>query len=323
MFDWIRFLDSYSIEYVLGPAGQVRRDHVGICCPRCGDDEKFHFNISLDDGKIRGCWRDGDHWMPPAQLIAEVGHIPYASAKKMLEEGSIGDIKIDSLKAQLEALDAPPQEDILPLMQWPTEIQQISAAAAAPSGKMYWQYMRERGFFDPGAVGGWYGLKWCSTGDWSHRILFPLKNWEGGLVGWTGRDITGTSNTKYKTEPKGEGVAGLVFGYELGMSGRILCLTEGPIDAVVMDYYAQDRPVHAVAMLGLNAGKKKWGLIEKLSRSFDEVVIMLDRGEDATAHALRDQLSVLNAKVGYVPDHRKDPGEMTPKEVGEWWDELL
>ena len=95
------------------------------------------------------------------------------------------------------------------------------------------------------------------------------------------------------------------------------------MDALKLDYYAGSRKAHAVALLGLNAGKRKWQLIEKLSRDFKEVVICLDAGEDATAHALRDQLSVLSTRVVYVPEGVKDPGEMTKTQVEAWWDSVF
>ena len=326
MFDWPKFLDSVGVDYVLGPIGQVRSGHIGIGCPICGNDDKFHYAIELDTSRVRGCWRDPTHWMSAVNLIAELGNLNYSKAKDLLysEAGIAEELSSRTLAAQLSALDKEDEKKEMFLeVKWPETSRIFHDQTFLHGGKPYIDYLRKRGFKSPLAVGNQYGLRWCRAGSWSHRLLFPIRRKDGVLVGWTGRDITGTSKIRYKTYHSGAGVAGLVFGCHPELKGEVLALVEGPMDAIKLDFYAGYRPVNAIALLGLNAGQEKLNRVQQIATNFKRVLIVLDSDTEAHSHRIRDDLAVLDAEVKYVPEGVKDPGDMTEEQVEEWWDEVL
>ena len=326
MFDWLRFLSARGIDHVEGPFGSnVRPGHVGFNCPYCDQDDKYHYAVQVSTGRVRGCWRSPDHWRPPAQLIADLCGIPYSQAKSIYEEGA-EEYRSDteSLAAQLAALDSDREEaKELPSISWPAESELFYATISHPSGAPYWDYLAGRGFPDPGPVAKVYGIRWAPHGDWSNRLLFPLYRYDGALVGWQGRDITGTSKAKYKIAPAGMDAAGVVFGWQPNLNGQVAVFCEGPLDALKLDWYAGDRPVNAFALLGLAAGSSKLSIMSKIAEHFGQVYIVLDRGEDIKAMSIRDELSVIGARVARVPEGVKDPGDMTPKQVEEFWDAII
>ena len=309
--DWIDFLDSCGVEYVEGPKGQVRKGHVGIQCPRCRDDEKFHFNIELDTGRIRGCWRDKNHWMSPPQLVGHLAGVSTVEAKRILADGDVPvDVSPRTLLDRLEKDDD--VEKDLDVLTWPDEARPFGSKTRQE--QPYVNYLKRRGFLNPYDPTARFGLRWCPRGKWSHRILFPLYRVDGELAGWTGRDITGTSKVKYRTHPPGDAVSRLAFGYDPEVTGRSLVLVEGPVDACKVEVYGGPG-TYALALLGLNVGPRKLALVDAVAQGFRRVVILLDDGAQAQALDLAYQLTHLDPIMGHLPPGVADPGDLRHDEV--------
>ena len=323
MIDWLRILDQGGVDYVLGPARNVRHHHVGINCPRCAGDTKYHFSIDLETGKIRGCWRDQNHWMGPIELVAELTHSSLSVAHQILVDGDrvmMEDCSPRRLQADLEMLDAEDEEKAeLAKIEWPSGFKKFHQAErrAVP----FYEYLFRRGFINPDAVAECYGLRWCDSGEWGPRIGFPL--YDGlRMVGWTARAITKRARAKYKTYPSGEGVRHLVWD-PVGDPDWLLVICEGPFDALKIDWYADERPVRALAMLGLQAGAAKGAALVRAADGAREVVLLLDRGAEAQALELQAALGPLRPRIAGLPRGIKDPGDLSRVAVERLLDGLL
>jgi len=323
VIDWLRFLDRNRIDYVIGPAQNVRHNHIGINCPRCGDDTKHHFSIDLESGKIKGCWRDSNHWMDPLELVAELTHTSQGEARRLLSEGGqimVEDCSPKALMEELELLDDSKrgEPDQLPELEWPPEFYHFNAQRRALP---YYEYLSARGFSNPEAVAECYGLRWCADGEWGPRIAFPLYE-ELRMVGWTARAITKRAKAKYKTHPIGKGVRRLLWD-PAGRDDWLLVVCEGPFDALKIDWFAAERPVRAVAIMGLQVGAAKIGALVRAATGAREVVLLLDSDAEAQALELQGALGPLRARIVALPRGVKDPGDLSRVAVERLLDRLL
>jgi hypothetical protein len=266
--------------------------------------------------------------MSRTELVMELAGVSKSVAVSILKEGDVPtDLQPKTLLAQLDALDAAAAPKVATTVEavWPDNARKFSKSPKRIE-LPYARYLRRRGFDDPDGVARAYGLRWMNKGPWSHRILFPLRDAEGTLAGWTGRDITGTSRAKYKSYPTGDAMSGLAFMPSfLPPEDDLLVLVEGPLDALKVDWFAGDLPVQAVALLGLSAaqGPAKQGLVTKLARTVKRVVVAMDAGAEAQAQDIAAALAVLDARVVLLPEGVKDPGELAPEAVKKWLKEIL
>lgn len=314
-FDWSGFLIAAGVDHVIGPNGAVRSGHVGINCPRCANDTKHFFSIELTSGKVRGCWWDRTHWLSPRELVAELAHVSIDRAKEIIEEGEFASVESPkTLLDELEKDDAPRVSTIPAITTWPEECLRFTRNPKQAE-RQFHTYLISRGFSNPYAVARKYGLRWCVSGRWKMRVLFPLTI-DGTLRGWTGRAITKAARARYLTEPKGDGVRHLIWNeYETRNGGRGLIFCEGPFDALKLDWHTHALGVRAAALLGLNAGSAKLSAAARLARGFDGVAIVLDAGAEAQGMDVAERLAVLAPRVGALPEGRKDPGELRGREA--------
>jgi len=312
-FDWLRFLETQGVEYRLGPAENIRRNHVGISCPHCPQDNKFHFGIDLDTGRVRGCWRDDDHWLSPAALICSLSHVDFAEAKRILTEGDYyaSSTTPEALLAQLKELDKPVEPPAFPSIKMSASFQRFHMKPSRKE-RRYHQYLEERGYQNPERLGRSYGLRWCPHGEFSGRIIFPI--WvDGKLVGWTARAV-GRAKPKYKAMPPGDAMQRLLWESRSVRDGDVLVVVEGPFDALRVSYAVDDYAV-AVALLTNQAGPQKLDRILKLSKRATRTVVLLDTGAEPQALQLARDLAVVAPELVFPPSGVKDPGDMSVEQI--------
>lgn len=318
MFDWMHFLQANGVEHVVGPTSNVRRGHVGFNCPRCADDAKHHYSIELDTGKIRGCWRDPSHWMPPAELIVALSgctlHRAYELLKGQEEQGTTGATAADLLE-ELTASD----EDESPVkkVRWRDEHHRFRFSGASKKQKRFVRYLEQRGFTLDDAVRG--GLRWAADGKDRNRIIFPLYSWEEGfLAGWSGRSI-GSARAKYLSYPSGEAIQHLCYESRPLSENDLLVIVEGPFDAfsvtTKLDTMPDDPGVVGCAILSNSVGPEKIKVLAAMGSLARQTVIMLDRGAETQALELARQLALVKPDVVLPIDGVKDPGDATEQQL--------
>lgn len=312
IFDWVHFFETFGIEHILGPAPNVRRSHVAIHCPRCPRDTKHHFAIDLRDGKVRGCWRDSGHWMPPTHLIHELTGVSYEKAREMLRRGETdfeGTTAIGLLRT-LSKPEKPTARPKLKKLKLPSEFSKFSTRADAQQRKFV-DYLRDkRGVEQPIRLAQAAKLRWCTRGDFANRIIFPIRL-HGKLYGWTSRHIGHKPRLRYRAHPEGDAMQSLVWVPRTPKPGDLLLLVEGPVDALKIMEAAPSRDFVPCALLTNSAGDARLETIIKLAPTGVRTGILLDRGAESMALHLQRQLSVLKPQLELLPKGVKDPGEMS------------
>jgi len=306
--DWPQFFESHGIDYVTGPAENVRAGHLGINCPLCPDDTKHHYSVSLD-GKVRGCWRSPDHWMGSAALVATLSGVSFSKAREMIGTGDLMATGT-SPAALLAQLTAGNLKMVRKSLRMCTSFERFHVEPSRPERRFH-DYMKQRGFPHPGRVAREHGLRWCAEGEWKGRIIFPI--WvDGKLVAWTGRTISSRAQPRYKAEPPGDGLSGLLWESREVAPKDTLVIVEGPFDALKV---AWSLDVTVVALMTNSAGAEKLERLVHLGSRASRTVILLDQNTEAQALRLASDLAVIHPEVLYLPAGVKDPGEMTPEQV--------
>lgn len=146
-------------------------------------------------------------------------------------------------------------------------------------------------FFTDDDVKYWQ-IGWASNGYFAERITFPIHNYKGEIVGFTGRTIANVQ-PKYKNSPdseifkKGE----LLFGFhqaKQSISKKDKCyLVEGQTDVISMH---RKGITNTVASSGTALSKNQIQLIKRFSRN---LTIMLDADKAGIKAALKDITPIL------------------------------
>lgn len=309
-FDWQGFLDAQGVEYIVGPAANIRSGHLGFPCPRCPNDQGNHYAVQIEEGKIRGCWRDPTHWMGSTELIATLASCSWGRAKEILDSGDIATEATTAralLASILQPEEATAQALELSPLRFPRGFQRF-AGNSQKGRKPFDAYLRARGFSDPVRLTEDFGLRWSMEGRWKNRIIFPIWR-EGKLVGWTARAI-GYAKAKYIAEPPGDAMQLLLWESRPVEKGDVLVLVEGSFDALKIADVLHDDIV-AAALLTNSAGPEKRARIFELAGEAKRTIVLLDAGAETKALRLQSELAVLKPTLLFCPPGVDDPGDLS------------
>ena len=307
--NWLDFLTDYHIPYVTsGP--NTKRGEISIRCPWCGDDDPSeHLGISLER-HAWGCHRNPQHrGKSYTYLIQGILGVSKAQAMLVLRQFDISDP--ETLDQVMIALGEPPEPkaDAEPL-RMPAEFRLLTNKG---SGLKVCNYLYKRGFDDPIALGRSYRLRYCATGRWKDRIIVPVYQ-RGKLVAWTGRAVgTPISAPRYLTTSSA--IKSAVFSEDtLYLGGKLLFITEGPMDAMKIDFYAPPN-VRATCVFGTSITLDQIYILRHASEKFGKVILLLD--PDAFGVAMNTLEWLPGAKMGQLPQGIEDPGALSRTQVGQ------
>lgn len=306
--DWIRLFEDHNIEFVTrGP--NVSRNSIGIQCPWCGDDDPSqHLNVSLVK-EAYGCWRSTGHGgHKPQRLVQALLGCSWAQAGLVTAQYSVADPStLGEALAALEATSEPAKGlagyEVTGCLM-PGHFERITRYGSA---ERYWQYLRRRGFDDIKQLVHYYELKYCTTGRWKDRIIIPLYQ-QGDLRGWTARALKNPI-TAPRYLSSSDAVKTTIFNEDrIQQGGKLLFITEGPFDAMKMDFYGKVRNVRATAIFGLATTIGQICLLRSARTKFKQAVILLDHDAHEAKFKLTEWLP--DAQVGFLPRGIKDPAEL-------------
>jgi DNA primase len=157
----------------------------------------------------------------------------------------------------------------------------------------------------------------------ANRIIFPVWNLDGTMVTFQGRDVTGTSDTRYKFAGGLPGTGRYLYNGHTarGLRAKHVVMNEGPTDVIKTDIALKQTPdlnhIVPVGSFGMNlsktkAGDDQVGAFSKLKREGLERVTILWDGEAEAFDAALDAAALL-IKVGLTVFVAKLP-RLTPDE---------
>jgi hypothetical protein len=306
--DWVAFLEAHGVDYVSsGP--NTKRGNISIQCPWCGpDDPSQHLSVALDKDAY-GCWRNARHaGRNPYPLVAALLNCSFSQAKLIVQQFNAADPEnLEAAVMALGGLTKPVQQPELPI-ELPDTFKSIK-----PTGltRRFWRYLEGRGFDDVASLIDRYSLMCCQVGRWKDRIILPIYS-NGKLVGWTARAIQGTAHApRYLTSSPG--VKNTIFNEDQLVGGDKLFITEGPFDALKVDFYGYPK-ARATCLFGTNPTLSQISILRWVVRRYNAAVILFDQQAEDQAMQLRDYFS---SAVGIValPTGVKDPGSLTQQQI--------
>ena len=309
--DWVAFLEAHHIGYVTsGP--NTRRGQISIRCPWCGDDDPSeHLSISLAKDAF-GCWRNAQHaGRKPYSLVAALLGCSFGQARVIVTQYSTADPASfgEAITALGGTPEAPQQAQVAP-EGLPPDFRPIK-----PTGltSRFWRYLENRGFNDIGTLIEQYDLLCCQHGRFKDRLIIPLYS-KRQLIGWTARAIQATVNApRYLTSSAA--VKSMIFNEdELAEGGKTLFITEGPFDALKVDYYGCVDGTRATCLFGVNPTPAQIASLRAVAPKFNHVKILFDDGAFDAAMQLSEWLPPY-VRMTALPPGVKDPGTLTKQQV--------
>ena len=158
-----------------------------------------------------------------------------------------------------------------------------------------------------------YNLHYAVIGPYTQRIIFPIY-YEGKLAGWTGRAIT-KAELRYKAN--GSSIKKSLLGFDdlFKNPTTTLYVTEGPFDALKLDYYGKDYGIRATCLFGSSISHEQITLLTQLRSRYQNVRIIFDQGALMAMLDVASQCAVLGACSYQLPARIDDPGDMTREDV--------
>jgi DNA primase len=152
------------------------------------------------------------------------------------------------------------------------------------------------------------------------RVTMPVRNWQGHLVGLTGRGIHGEIRPTYKNYwkfSKGR----FLLGEHKAVRGTTGIIVEGPVDVYsVWQRLAEEHLLNQYSVVGIFGSDATLMQMRKIVKMFDDVILFMDNdsagwdGRRRLGRSLQDQLLV--RAIQYPNPVGGDPDEfMRTKET--------
>ncbi len=305
--NWQDFLTDNQIEWVSrGP--NTARGEISIRCPWCGDeDPSHHLGINLSKGSW-GCLRNPEHrGHSTTYLIGTLLRCSQHQARVIVDQYSRSDpAQLGELSLKAPSSPGQPGE--------PEGRPTLRAIEATGSTSRFWHYLQVRGF-DPDAVIKQYRLQCCLVDRYKDRLIIPLYQ-RRSLIAWTGRALgTPVTAPRYLSSKR---VKETIFNEDdLMQGGRLLFITEGPFDAMKLDYHGLEQGVRATCTFGTSIPIEQLVLLNSRRARFDKTVILFDRDAVEPAFIAKEWLPSSTVTVGQLPEGVKDPGELSRGQIQE------
>lgn len=322
MFDWPRFLDANRIEYIdRGPS--TAKGNVYVRCPFCGDaDQGHHMGVSLH-GKGWGCWKTDSHrGKAPHRLIQALIGCSWAEAER-----------IAGSRKQIATSDGSLLDQVSALVGIPAAAGQFEPTLDQPGSRItnrcrpLWEYLfKLRGFAEyTDEVISRFKITGSLDGPWRYRVIFPVQDWDRSLITWTGRSVVTAAEPRYRSltvDPE-KAIGGQVARQpisdcllrlpQLAKGGRLLVLSEGPLDAAKLSLHERENEAVATCLFGKRISAGQLDLLAQLRSRFDHIALLLDPDASMDAVGLESGASFLG--INSIRLKGSDPGKMKSAEI--------
>jgi hypothetical protein len=293
--DVLRLYQDYGIEHLTEGHKHCRPGWVNTQCPHCSGNEGMHLGWNTDENYYR-CWRCG--WHPPLKTLSLLLNLPTKQVIKIIADYGI-------VRSYIKKKPRNKKEFILPF-------------GVSDMKDVHRKYLKGRGF-SPDKLEKVWGVK--GTGplsyldkiDYRFRLFIPIY-WNGELVTFDTRDITGTAEGKYKACPTDREIIGrkqILYGNQEAWGDVGICV-EGPFDVWKLGE-------NAFAVSGIEYKQEQ---VKEIAKIFKKVAVVfdgaIDPGEEAQAkiqaRKLVKDLQFRNVDA-YSIQIKGDPGGMPSHEA--------
>jgi hypothetical protein len=285
-------LNDYSIHFKES-GKNIQDGWIGLNCPFCPDPSThLGYNLSEEFGTSFNCWRCGSH--SAVKTISALLDVNERRAREIIRsyEGK-SETTEPEIEVHKKELRFPSNVDNLkPIHKW---------------------YLKKRGF-SPKVIENYWGV--MGTGptsilddkDYRYRIVIPIY-WNGKVVSWQTRDVTGKGEPKYINCPKDREIIhnkSIVYGLQeyWGDTGIV---TEGVTDVWRLG------PM-AVATLGISFKDEQ---VRVIARHFKNICVIFDSGKQAQYQADRmvKELFSFYGKNAWKLTVDDDPANLSQEEA--------
>lgn len=303
--DIIRLYDDFNVDYATSGEKHTREGWVNTPCCFCTGNEGYHLGYNLSDDYYN-CFRCGFHGT--VRTVAGLLSVSTHESATILQRYGI------NLTYAKKAPESKGKPLILP----------SGLSGLTPLHK---KYLKGRGF-DHDLLEKKWGLK--STGPMSnvagspykHRIFIPYM-WNGQLVTFDTRDVTGKAEEKYKACPKAREIIErkkILYGNQEAWDGTGICVEGAP------DVWRFGDPSFATSGTSFTQDQ-----VRLISRMFKTVYIVYDSTSSTSkelsaqkhARELRSELRIRRVKAEIVSLEKGDPGELSQEEADKFVKSLL
>ncbi len=292
--DISRLYRDYGVPMAPDGHKHNRTDWINVECPFCTtsmSNPGYHLGWNIEDEYFY-CWRCG--WKPPLKAISTLLHIPYSEAKKLLVSYGVN-------RTIRRVRGVSKKEFLLP-----SGLHKITPTS------LHYAYLESRGF-DPDKVIRQWKLK--GTGligdlkesDYRFRIVIPFF-WNGQMVSFDSRDITGKQEVKYKACPKEREIIEhkkILYGNQEKWDSIGICV-EGPTDVWRLG-------PKAFATSGIEYTTAQLRII---ATSFKQVCVIFDEESQAQKKAKKLVADLqFRGVLAWSVNLGQDPGSLSQREA--------
>lgn len=291
MFNPEKFLLDYGISHAVSGKNTSPK-FINIQCPFCADSST-HGGFHRTDGYYN-CWLCGHHSL--SETIRELLGIDLYQAIRILKKYQ----------------ERPYTKGLRGISE---ESKEIISKVSFPMGtsklkKIHKEYLKKRNFNPNQLEKEWRILGTEYLGNYKFRIVIPIY-FNGNLVSYQARDITGESGLRYKACSKNNEILHhkhLLYGLDKIKSDKII-VCEG-----IFDCWRLGKG--AVATFGIEYTTKQLLL---LAAGFSKIFILFDSEFQAQKQAdkLASELVGLGRDVEILDIEKGDPADLSDKEARE------
>jgi DNA primase len=270
------------LEKLLGKSHKRARENYAFYCPFCNHHKpKLEVNLHTNDKGENPweCWVCNTKGRTVRSLLKQlkVDSTVISEVTKHIQKGSTDALISFSLELP---------KAFVPLTETTSSILVNRAK----------KYLYSRGMTDNDFLK--YNIGYCSTGEYSDRIIVPSYDDKGSLNFFVGRTISDTASFKYKNPS----VSKDIVAFENFINWDVpVVLCEGVFDAMAVKR-------NAIPLLGKTLSQS---LMRKLAlNKVKDVYIALDKDALKSALTISDQLLSLGKRVYLVDMNDKDPSSM-------------
>ncbi len=274
--------------------------------PSSKDDRgKLWVNVRKHQGYCYRCQKTlGDD----SDIIKEVSQCSFAEARAIIREAASSASRLDAAIRSIDpdefGYEAPEGHVAYDhIIELPEEFVPFRRKSSSPD------YVWDRGITEEQCRE--YGIGWCWSGFFAHRLIVPLRDISGGLFGFVARYMSSKvpENIRKVLYPKGTKTSHHLFNERRARRHRGIIITEGVFDALRVG-------IRAVALFGKSASSTQLDRLIALG-STRTLIIMLDRDAHQEAKRLAADIgdACADVRIAILPDGKGDPGECTDKEL--------